>query len=115
MDAIALLQRTYAAFNARDLETALAAMHPDVTWPNGMEGGSVHGHGGIREYWTRQWAAIDPSVTPVGYRHEPDGRVAVEVRQQVRDRAGKPLFDGMVRHVYRFRDGLVIAMDIEKA
>jgi len=43
MDAIALLQRTYAAFNARDLETALAAMHPDVTWPNGMEGGTLRG------------------------------------------------------------------------
>lgn len=60
-------------------------------------------------------AAIDPSVTPVGYHHEPDGSVAVEVHQQVSDRAGKPLFDGMVRHVYRFRDGLVVAMDIEKA
>ena len=110
-----VLDRMYAAFNARDIETVLGALHAEVDWPNGWEGGRILGREGVREYWTRQWAAIDPSVTPVGYRHEPDGRVAVEVRQQVRDRAGKPLFDGMVRHVYRFRHGLVIAMDIEKA
>ena len=40
---VALLKRTYEAFNARDLETALAAMKPDVEWPNGMEGGTVQG------------------------------------------------------------------------
>jgi len=110
-----LLDRMYAAFNARDIETVLDALHAEVDWPNGWEGGRILGRDGVHEYWTRQWAAIDPSVTPVGYRHEPDGSVVVEVRQQVRDRAGKPLFDGIVRHVYRFRDGLVIAMDIEKA
>lgn len=40
-------------------------------------------------------------------------RLGVEVRQLVRDRDGKVLFDGVVRHVYRFRDGLVLDMRIE--
>jgi len=45
-DTEALLRRCYAAFNARDLEGALAVMHLDVTWPNGCiepraAGGSV--------------------------------------------------------------------------
>jgi hypothetical protein len=34
------------AYDARELERALAAMHPEVDWPNGMEGGYVHGHDG---------------------------------------------------------------------
>jgi hypothetical protein len=34
-----LVQQAYAAFNARDVEAAVAFMHPDVDWPNGMEGG----------------------------------------------------------------------------
>jgi hypothetical protein len=34
-----LLQTLYGAFNARDIDAALAGMHPDVDWPNGMEGG----------------------------------------------------------------------------
>src|SRR5690349_20157209 len=112
MDAIALLQMTYAAFNARDFDTALAAMHPDVTWPNGMEGGSVHGHGGIREYWTRQWAMIDPCVQPMRFTLAAGGRVSVEVRQVVRDLAGKALKDTVVHHVYSFEDGLIKAMEI---
>jgi hypothetical protein len=39
----AMLERVYAAYNARDVDTALAAMHPDGIWPNGMEGGYVCG------------------------------------------------------------------------
>jgi hypothetical protein len=38
------LIRTYRAFNARDIDAALAVMHPEVDWPNGLEGGRVHGH-----------------------------------------------------------------------
>ena len=33
-----LLRSAYKAFNARDIDTALAAMHHDVEWQNGMEG-----------------------------------------------------------------------------
>ena len=110
-----LLDRMYAAFNARDIETVLSSLHAEVDWPNGWEGGRILGRDGVRDYWTRQWAAIDPAVTPMGYRAEPDGRLAVEVRQLVRDLDGKVLFDGTVWHVYRFQDGLVVAMEIEKA
>jgi len=34
-----LLSSAYDAFNARDIAAALAIMHPDVDWPNGMEAG----------------------------------------------------------------------------
>jgi ketosteroid isomerase-like protein len=44
-DAEAPLRRAYEALNARDIDGALALMHPDVDWPNGWEGGRVHGHG----------------------------------------------------------------------
>ncbi|HXJ77253.1 MAG TPA: nuclear transport factor 2 family protein [Candidatus Methylomirabilis sp.] len=60
----ALLTAAYDAFNTRDLERVLAAMHPEVEWPNGMDGGYVHGHDGVRDYWTRQWRLIDPHVEP---------------------------------------------------
>lgn len=107
-----LLERTYAAFNARDSDRALAAMHPDVAWPNRMEGGHVHGHPGIREYWARQWGLIDPRVEPRGFAWEPDGRVAVDVHQVVRDLSGKVVKDEMVRHVYRLEGGLIRSMEI---
>lgn len=109
-----LILKTYAAFNARDLDAALAVMHPDVDWPNGMEGGYVHGRSGIRDYWTRQWGLIDPSVEPT--RVEPDGtgRIVVDVHQMVRDLSGKVLADQMVQHVYSVQDGLIKHMEIRK-
>ena len=38
-----LLAAAYAAFNAREIDTVLALLDPDVDWPNGLEGGRVLG------------------------------------------------------------------------
>lgn len=43
-----LLEQAYHAFNDRDIDGALALMHPDVEWANGLEGGSVQGHNLIK-------------------------------------------------------------------
>jgi len=107
-----VLERTYAAFNARDIGTAMSVMHSDVIWPNGMEGGTVVGHAAVRAYWTRQWGLIDPRVEPRGFTVEADGRVAVTVHQVVRDLAGTVLKDATVEHVYAFEDGLIKSMEI---
>jgi len=107
-----VLKKAYAAFNGRDIDGALATMKPDVAWPNGMEGGTVHGHEGVRAYWTRQWGMIDPHVDPVSFKVDESGRVAVGVHQVVRDLAGKVLMDRMVEHVYTLEDGLIRSMDI---
>jgi ketosteroid isomerase-like protein len=106
-----LIRTLYAAFNARDLETCLAAMQPEVDWPNGMEGGRVHGREGVREYWTRQWGMIDPTVEPRSVQVDEQGRIVVEVHQVVRDLAGA-VVDQMVRHVYEVEDGLITRMEI---
>src|SRR5271166_2127862 len=77
-------------------------MHQDVDWANGMEGGSVHGPSGVRDYWTRQWQLIDPRVDP--QRFEGDAaQVVVEVHQVVRDLQGKIKSDQMVRHLFLLR------------
>jgi ketosteroid isomerase-like protein len=112
--ALKVLQRAYTAINARDIDGALATMNPNVVWPNGMEGGTVHGHDGVRAYWTRQWGMINPHVEPVSFREDEDGRIAVSVHQVVRDLSGKVLLDRMVEHVYTLRDGLIQSMDIRE-
>ena len=111
-DEIELLKRIYDRFNARDMETVLAAMHPDVRWANGMEGGHVHGREGVREYWTHQWTMMNPNVEPVGFSDGPDGEVVVEVHQVVRDLSGNVLADRMVGHMFRIEDGLIRRFDI---
>ena len=86
-----LFRKAYAAFNTRDLDSALATMAPDVEWPNGMEGGTVHGHDGVRAYWTRQWGMLDPHVEPEASRMMIHGRIIVSVHQVVRELSGKLL------------------------
>jgi ketosteroid isomerase-like protein len=110
-----LLREMYAGFNARAMESVIAMMHEDVLWANGMEGGHVHGRDGVREYWTRQWAMIDPHVDPLSITRAEDGSFVVEVHQVVRDKAGNMLADQRVGHIFRMEDGLVRRFDIRGA
>jgi hypothetical protein len=109
----ALLRAAYRDFNERRMDDVLARMHPTVEWANGMEGGHVHGHEGMRAYWTRQWAVLDPHVEPLAMEPDDQGRVVVEVHQVVRNMEGKVLVDTIVHHAYRIVDGLIQRMDIE--
>lgn len=116
------LRRIYARFNARDIDGVLSVLSDDVAWANGMEGGHVHGHGAVRDYWTRQWSVVSPHVEPVGFREAADGSVVAEVRQDVRDLNGNPLEEqahGLesktISHVFRFKDGKIARFDIADA
>jgi hypothetical protein len=111
-DEVELLQRLYDRFNARDMETLLSAMQEDVIWANGMDGGYVYGREGVRRYWTRQWAMIDPHVEPVEFSRGPEGEVVVEVHSIVRDLQGNFLADTLVDHVFRFKNELIQHFDI---
>jgi hypothetical protein len=104
----------YDAFNARDIDTALTGMHPDVNWPNMIDGGREHGHAAVRAYWERQFATIDPRVEVDRVTTLGDDEAVVVVHQVVRDREGSVLADNMVEHVYRLRDGLVERMDVRE-
>lgn len=107
-----LLKNVYAAFNRRDIDAVLALMRADVDWPNGMEGGRVHGREEVRAYWTRQWSMIDPQVEPVSMEDDQHGNIVVDVHQVIRDLSGKILKDQVVQHVYSFRGDLIERMDI---
>ena len=108
-----LINKAYAAFNRRDIKTALSTMHQDVQWPKAFEGGYVAGHDEIAKYWTRQWTEINPTVEPVNINERPDGKLEISVHQIVKDLQDNLIFDGMVRHIYTLEDGLLRRMDIE--
>src|SRR5258706_9157737 len=69
------LDHAYETFNARDIDTVISMMCPDVECPTGMEGGYLHGREAVR-------------VQPIGYTHDSDGRIVIEVHQIVRDLSG---------------------------
>lgn len=88
-------------------------MQPGVRWSNGWEGGYISGHDEIRKYWTRQWNEINPKVEPTGFKERENGSLEVEVQQLVKDFEGNTIFDGRVKHIYSFENGLIETMDIE--
>jgi ketosteroid isomerase-like protein len=109
----AALRLAYRAFNARDIDAAVALMHPEVDWPNAWEGGRVTGRAAVRDYWRRQFDAVSSEVEPRAFTEEPDGALTVEVHQVIREaRSGRLVSDSQVLHRYRFEDGLIARMDV---
>lgn len=109
---ISLLRAAYAAFNARNIDAALATMSPDVSWPKAFKGGFVRGHPAVRAYWTEQWSEIDPRVEPTLYYPQSAGRVLVDVHQVVRDLSGSVLADAHVGHLFTIERDLIQAMEV---
>src|SRR5438067_453563 len=113
MDVEHLLRGLYRSFNSRNIDAVLAAMAVDVDWPNAWEGGRLTGREAVREYWLRQWAAIDPHVEPLSIDTLADGRVAVEVRQVIHTLDGELVADQRLVHMYELADGLVTRMSVD--
>ncbi|WP_193197496.1 nuclear transport factor 2 family protein [Nostoc sp. MG11] len=109
---IELLRAAYAAFNARDIDAALALMTPDVVWPRAFKGGFVRGPEEVRAYWTEQWSEINGHVEPISFYLEEDGRILVDVHQVVRDKAYAVLADEHVGHRFTLEHGLIQAMEV---
>jgi hypothetical protein len=109
---VELLRSAYAAFNVRDADATLATMTSDVSVPNGMEGGYIHGHQAIRAHWTRQWAVIHAHDEPISFHREDSGQILVNVHQVVRDLAGTVLADRHFGHRCTIKHGLIQTMEI---
>src|SRR5579884_1556167 len=102
---VKLLEATYAAFNARDIEAVLACLSPEVDWPDMLAGRRVIGRQAVRAYWQRQFELIQPTVEPLQFSAWPGADVCVTVHQVVRDRQGQVLSHDTVQHVYTLAAG----------
>ena len=84
----------------------------NVSWPKASEGGKITGKEGIRDYWTRQWAELNPHVDPLAITEDAAGKLRVHVHQLVKSLQGDVLFDGEVLHIYTLTNSLISAMDV---
>jgi GrpB-like predicted nucleotidyltransferase (UPF0157 family) len=108
-----ILRSAYNAFNARDIDAALELMHPEVDWSNAWEGGRVVGHAALRDYWSRQFAAISSIVEPLNFTKESDGSITVDVHQVVHGvHTSELISETSVRHSYQLRNGMITRMDV---
>ena len=111
-DSKTTIEQAYSAFNTRDIDSALALMTQDVSWPKASEGGKVAGKEAVRAYWTRQWGEFDPHVKPLSMTEEGVDKTRVRVHQLVMSLQGEVLSDSEVVHVFTMNSGLISAMDL---
>lgn len=111
-DTRTVIEQAYSAFNSRDIDTVLALMAEDVSWPKASEGGKVIGKEEVRAYWTRQWSEFDPHVEPLTISEEKGGKICVRVHQLVKSLQGDVLSDSEVLHVFTMHNRLIAAMDL---
>jgi hypothetical protein len=108
-----LMAQAYSAFNRRDIDSAVALMSENVSWPRTTESGRAVGKEEIRAYWTRQWKEVDPHVEPLEVIDREGGITEVRVRQLVKSMSGDVLSDSEVWHVYTIANGLIERMDVK--
>lgn len=96
----------YRDFNGRKIDLVIAQMTEDVKWANGMEGGFVHGHTGVREYWTRQFELVSANVTPLEIDAGKE-TVKIKVHQVVRDLNGTLLGDELIYHFFQLKENKI--------
>ena len=102
----------YQNFNERNIDAVIAQMTEDVQWANGMDGGYVYGHEGVREYWTRQFGLISSNVMPLEIANE-NSMVKIKVHQVVHDLNGNLLADEIVYHFFTLRDEKIARFNID--
>ncbi len=107
-----LLQQTYAALNAHDWSSALAAMHPDVEWSNVIDGCVAHGLDELRAYLTRRWDGLDPQADLLRVDADDDGQIVAAIHQVVRNADGHVVAERFVEEAYLVEDGLIKRMAV---
>ncbi len=106
----AVLTRAYEAFNRRDLAAMGLTLHPDVEWPDILEGGVVVGREAVVDYFARQLEVMVPDARLIKVRSEPPARLIAELQYAVRGLKGKLWSDTRATLAYDFRDGLIVGM-----
>jgi len=112
-DAQALLTKVYEAYNRRDFAALSAFLAPDTNWPDMVEGGRLVGPTALSDYWARNDKMITVDIAMVSVTALPDGRVAAEVNQIVRNLAGQVWSDTCERHIFTLCDGMIARLDVE--
>lgn len=107
-----ILEHLYHSFNGKMITEALAVIHSDATWANGMEGGLLFGHDQIRSYWERQWSYIDWHVKFVNAYITDEGLAIIDIHQIIRDLSGNIISIKDIQHIMQFEDGLIKSMRI---
>jgi len=107
------------AWNRRDLDLALAGLHPEVEWRlPGAEGAGLdldqtyRGPEGVKRFWELFWEAWEwISLEPEEFIDLGEDRLLVVGRFHARGRGSGVEIEQTFAHLYEFRDEQIIGFD----
>lgn len=108
----ALLIKAYEAFNRRDIAALGVLFHPDVEWPDIMDGGVIVGRQRVADYFARQLELMVPDARLITVEEQPPARLVADLQYAVKDLKGHLWSDTRAKLAYDFRDGLIWRMTI---
>ncbi|WP_297508036.1 nuclear transport factor 2 family protein [uncultured Caulobacter sp.] len=109
----AVLEKAYAAFNARDLPRLRPLIHPKAVWPNTLDMGQpLSGKEAVLGHFARVFATIDADIELIEVLEETPDALLIEAQYSVKTADGRVWTDSRARLVYHFRDGLLSGMTI---
>ena len=107
------LEEAYNAFNRRDLARIRPLMHPDVIWPDTLDGGAAFvGVEAVMGQFARIFATIVPNIALIRVVNEDADALTVESQYSVESPEGQVWNDSRATLTYHFRDGLLSGMTI---
>lgn len=109
---VEIVERWYAAYNDRDLEGALALMHPKVdatsAGMSGVEGSSHIGHAGMRRYFADLWETWEDPRVEVEHCFDRGGKVVMLGHTSGAGRLSGIEVNFPVASVVEVEDGLIV-------
>ncbi|MDP1630006.1 MAG: nuclear transport factor 2 family protein [Caulobacter sp.] len=111
-DGEAVVTRLWEALNGQDLEAASALLHPDVDWQDIMNGGRQRGRDTVLAYWREVFDVLRPDSTVMEFLPQDDGRLSARTLHHVRDPDGRLRVEEVITHLFGFKDGMIVSMDV---
>lgn len=110
-DRQALLSDLYEAYNRKDIEAVVAALHPEIDWPALFSEARIQGAEAVRQLFTEPFKVMNPEITPIDIRTDLHGRIRVRVSYVVRTLDGIVFTEETNTNLFELCDKLIIRMD----
>jgi uncharacterized protein len=110
---ISALRGAYTAFNRGDIDAALEPLDAQIEWSEPSEfpeGGTYHGHDGVKRYLTQSRAAWAEASSEPEQFIPAGNRIVVFVHARVRPKDSTEWQDVRLADVYTFHSGKAIQM-----
>jgi len=106
------LNSLFDAFNKKDPEAGAAVLHPDVSWSNILGDQRLEGREAVQQMWATQFGRFNSHVSLLAVTPEGDEQVRARVYYVVQGLDGKVFTEEPAEHLFRFKDGLIVRMDL---